>query len=107
MKYRISVLTRAKSDLKNVFDWLAKRSPAGAAAWYEVAIQAIDDLRNTADQHGLALESRRLHDPIREKLFKTKRGRRYRLLYRIDGDVVRVLRVRGPGQPPVRRRDLK
>jgi plasmid stabilization system protein ParE len=107
MKYRISILTRANADLQNIFDWLAKRSPSGAAAWYEVAIQAIEELRLTADQHGFALESYLIRDQIREHFFKTKRGKQYRVLYRIDDDVVRVLRVRSPGQPPVRRRDLK
>jgi hypothetical protein len=58
-------------------------------------------------QHGYASEGRLLGRNVREKFFKTRQGRRYRLLYTINGDVVRVLRVRGPGQPPVRRRDLK
>jgi hypothetical protein len=32
-------------------------------------------------------------------LFKTRRGRYYRLVYVIAEDEVHVLRVRGPGQP--------
>jgi hypothetical protein len=53
-------------------------------------------------QHGYASEGRLLGRNVREKFFKTRQGRRYRLLYTINGDI-----VRGPGQPPVRRRDLK
>ena len=107
MKYRVRLLARANRDLERIFAWLAQRSPAGAAAWYEAAIEALTALRDGADQHGLAIESRGLRKAVREACFKTKRGKRYRLLYHLDGDEVRVLRIRGPGQPPVRKRDLK
>ena len=36
---------------------------------------------------------------VRQVLFQTRHGRPYRILYAISGDEVRVLRVRGPGQP--------
>jgi plasmid stabilization system protein ParE len=107
MKYRTRVLARAQGDLDRFVAWLVKRSPAGAIAWYEAATQAIDDLRLNAQQHGFAFEGHGLREPVRDAFFKTKRGKRYRLLNRIDDLDVRILRVRGPGQPPVRRRDLR
>ena len=107
MKYCVTVLPDAERDLRSVFNWLSARSAGGAAAWYEAARKAIDGLEDTAEHHGLAAESRKLKTPIREKFFKTAQGKRYRLLYRIDGDAVRGLRIRAPGQPPVRRRDLE
>jgi hypothetical protein len=36
---------------------------------------------------------------VREILFKTRRGRYYRILYVIVEDEVRILRLRGPGEP--------
>jgi plasmid stabilization system protein ParE len=107
MKYRVRVLARANRDIDRIFAWLAKRSPGGATAWYEAALQALNDLSDNADQHDKAQEGQRLAVPIREAFFKTKRGKRYRLLYRIDGDEVRVMRIHCPGQPRVRRRDLE
>ena len=82
-------------------------SPTGAAAWLDAFQDAVDGLEEGALQHGRASEGRSLGRDVREKFFKTKRGKRDRLLYRIKRDEVRVLRVRGPGQPPVHRRDLK
>ena len=38
---------------------------------------------------------------VRQFLFKTRRGRTYRAVYVIMDDEVRILRVRGPGQPPL------
>jgi len=40
-------------------------------------------------------------EPIRHVFFRTRAGRTYRALFLLVGDEVRVLRVRGPGQPPV------
>jgi plasmid stabilization system protein ParE len=56
MKYQVRVLARANRDLDRIYAWLAKRSPSGATAWYEAALQALNDLRDNADQHGRALE---------------------------------------------------
>ena len=107
MKYRVTVSPAAQADADEIFAWLREKSPTGAAAWSNALQEAVDGLTESALQHGHAWEGRSLGREVREKFFKTKRGKRYRLLYRIDGDEVRVLRIRGPGQPPVRRRDLK
>jgi hypothetical protein len=40
-------------------------------------------------------------------IFKTRRGRAYRALFLIRGDVVFVLHVRGPGQRPLEPGELK
>jgi hypothetical protein len=38
--------------------------------------------------------------------FKTRHGRTYRILFLLADQEVRVLRVRGPGQRPVSKRDI-
>ena len=70
MKYRVRLLARANRDLERIFAWLAQRSPAGAAAWYEAAIEALTALRDGADQHGLAIESRGLRKAVREAFLR-------------------------------------
>jgi plasmid stabilization system protein ParE len=107
MKYRVAVSPIARVDANHIYAWLHELSPMGAAAWLEAFQDAVDGLAEGALLHGRASEGRSLGRDVRENFFKTKRGKRYRLLYRIDGDDVRVLRVRGPGQPPLRRRDLQ
>jgi plasmid stabilization system protein ParE len=101
VKFAISTLRRAESDIVGIHAWIAERSASGASRWYEAAREAIHSLAHDAEQHGLAREHKRVGIELREKLFKTRHGRPYRLLYIIDGEQVRVLRVRGPGQAPV------
>ncbi|MBI1900279.1 MAG: hypothetical protein HYS13_04075 [Planctomycetia bacterium] len=43
---------------------------------------------------------------IRQILFRTPKGRVYRMLFTIEADEVLVLQVRGPGEPPVEPDDL-
>jgi hypothetical protein len=64
------------------------------------------ELRRDADWYGLAPESDELNIELREKIFKTRQGRPYRLLYTIVGREVFILRVRGSGQSPVTAEDI-
>ena len=107
MKFAVTTLRRAESDLISIHAWIAERSILGASRWYEAARRSINSLAYDAEQHGIARESKRLGIELREKLFKTRRGRPYRLLYVIVGQEVRVLRVRGPGQAPVTSDELR
>ena len=107
MKYAVSVLRRAWSDADRIFEWIASRSPRGAINWSQAFDTALAELTNDADQHSIALESAELNGAIRQKIFKTRRGRPYRLLFMIIGNDVRVLRVRGPGQSSVIAEDIQ
>lgn len=106
MKYRINVLRRAWSDADEIYEWLAKRSPAGANRWYAAILEAAKGLKDTAESRTLAPESDLFDCEIRQQLFRTRQGRTYRLVFTIAGDKVRILRVRGPGQRPLRGEDL-
>lgn len=106
MRFVVSTLRRAEADINRTYAWIADQSQLGAARWYGVAREAINQLSRDADEHGLAPESAELGRDIRQKMFKTRRGRAYRLLYTIAGQEVRVLRVRGPGQAPVTAEDI-
>jgi plasmid stabilization system protein ParE len=98
MKYKIVVLRQAEEDVQTIFDWLFRRSPAGAQSWYRAFEQALDRLETEADRFSFAPERQFFPDAIRECFFKTRAGRRYRILFVIATTQVRVLHVRGPGQ---------
>jgi plasmid stabilization system protein ParE len=98
MKYQVVVLRQAEEDVQTIFDWLAKRSPAGARSWYEAYEKALDRLESQAERFSLAPERQFFVEAIRECLFKTRAGRRYRILFVIANLQVRILHVRGPGQ---------
>lgn len=98
MNYKVRLQTRAKNDVRTCFEFIASRSPKGAARWFNRFVETRDRLAKEADQCPLAYESDDLDREIREVLFKTRRGQPYRVVFTISGDEVIVLRVRGPGQ---------
>ena len=106
MKRVVNILAQARSDADIIFGWIAERSPQGAARWHEAFQAAASTLSDDAQRHPIAPELQQLPDEVRELHFRTPRGRRYRILVVIVDNEVRVLRIRGPGQPPVSRHDL-
>ncbi|MGD9646587.1 MAG: type II toxin-antitoxin system RelE/ParE family toxin [Pirellulales bacterium] len=101
MTYRIVVQPTAVHDVQQLYHWIAERSAGGALRWYQQWFKAVDSLRRNPLAYGLAPESDFVDVEIRQILFRTRRGRIYRALFSIEGEVVRVLHVRGSGQAPV------
>ncbi len=108
MRYSVRELPRAKSDKRQILEWILGRSPQGGRAWLNAYDEAIALLERNAEAFGEASENRDcpLLD-VKQTFFKTKRGRVYRLLYFIEDTTVFVLRVRGPGQPPLTHDELQ
>lgn len=102
-RFEIVVLPRADKDAQRIFEWLRKQSPQGAATWYSTFLEAVERLAQQGDVYGLAPEAESIKRPIRQKLFRTSRGRTYRILFEIDRDRLYVLHVRAPGQKLVDR----
>ena len=102
MRYRIDYLPSAHRDVEAVFHWTAARSAGGAASWYRACMAAIERLETSAVACGIAEEDED-HDgiTIREALFKTRRGRMFRILFIVRGSVVSVLHVRSCSQGPL------
>jgi hypothetical protein len=101
MNYTVIVSSEAKYNADEIFSWINTRSPQGAIAWFEAFLSAIGKLKVDPSRSALAPESHGFNYEVRQVLFHSPRGRRYRVLYRIMTDVVEVLYVRGPGQRPV------
>ena len=106
MAFKIVLLRRAQSDVDVIYGWIAKRSKSGASRWYSAFLDATAALQRAPDACAAAPEDRRFRLNLRQRLFKTPRGRTYRIIFLIANKQVRVLRVRGPGQPPLRAKDL-
>ena len=107
MNYVVSLLRRADHDAKRIYRWLANRSPTGALRWYEALLDTLEVVRQRPSDCPLADEAELAALDIRQRLFKTRRGRFYRVLFIISGQQVRVLRVRGPGQRPLQPDQLR
>jgi len=106
MSRTLRIVERARADVDQIFTWLVRRSPQGAIAWYLAFKRAIDRIADVGDNLGLSPEGERLQREIRQALFKTRRGRIYRVLFEIQDLEIVILRVRGPGQALLRRRDM-
>jgi mRNA-degrading endonuclease RelE of RelBE toxin-antitoxin system len=106
MKFSVVVLQRAWTDADRMYEWIASKSPQGARQWHRSFEDALLELQWDAELHSLAPENVKLNRNIRQKIFRTRRGRPYRLIFAIAGKDVHVLCVRGPGQEPVNLSDI-
>jgi plasmid stabilization system protein ParE len=106
MSYIVRVLVHAQADIAKCFAYLSERSPRGAANWFNRFAETRDRLSRDPLRRPVAPESRFVSYEIREVLFKTRKGKPYRILFTVVADEVRILRVRGPGQDELSQEDF-
>ncbi len=106
MSRTLRILERAQSDVDSIFRWLVRRSAYGAVSWYLAFRQAVEKIGGSPENFSEAPESQPLRRPLRQAPFKTRRGRLYRIIFEFSDTEITILRVRGPGQSPLRGRDL-
>jgi len=101
MNYRIHTLRHAQRDVDCILDWIANRrqSPQGAAKWLKAFETSVAALATFPQRYSLAHEDEIADVELRQFLFKTPRGRTYRGIFCVMEDEIRILRIRGPGQP--------
>lgn len=107
MTYHVELTLQAEQDIDHILDWLRRRSPQGAATWFRRWNQVLADLSKNASSCRLAPENDDHDDEIRNLVFNTRRGKKYRALFVIRENVVFVTNVRGPGQDLVAPDELK
>ena len=105
-RYPLFILPRAEVDIAEIYNWLDKRSTVGAKRWFRAFEEALDRISISPLEFGFANEAARLKQPIRQLLFKTPKGRTYRAVFLFSDDNIFVLRIRGPGQPPMANDEL-
>jgi plasmid stabilization system protein ParE len=106
MSYQVRILARARQDFEDYIAWIAGRSPQGAERWAAAFEAALARLEENPFLSPVASESEDIGEEVRNILFRTRAGRTYRALFVVVDDEVRILRIRGPGAPPVTRDDL-
>jgi plasmid stabilization system protein ParE len=106
MKYNVIALRRAEADIRHIARWIAQRSLQGADSWLDAYEQLLARLAEHADSFPALLEDADCNVPLKQALFRTRYGRTYRAVFTIAGDDVRILRVRGPGQPALQDDEL-
>jgi plasmid stabilization system protein ParE len=107
MTRELRVIGLAQRDVRRIFRWLESRSPRGAASWYQAFCREVMKILADPDAFSQPEEAAHLQADIRTVLFKTRRGRRYRIIFEFDANEIRILRVRQPGQRPLRVGDIR
>lgn len=106
MTYRVEVSEPAERDADVTYAWLHQRSPQGAVRWWKAFLASLEKLKKHAGGLALAPEADHFDEPLRQILFRTRRGHAYRAMFVIRGHIVHVLRVRGAGQDRVGRDEI-
>src|SRR5262245_22322257 len=100
------IFRRAAGDFHKIVKWLKTRSPAGAEAWRFAFAECLAEIISDPSRYEKVAEGSVPPHGIRQALFHTRRGNKYRIVFQVVGFEVRVLRIRGPGQRNLRDRDL-
>jgi len=82
----------AEEDLDQIEDYISAHDPAAAARVRAAVVQQSVQLGNTP-QKGMALKAPRSEQEIGVRLWPVSRYRNYLVLYRVEKDLIRVLRI--------------
>jgi len=105
MTYEVRLLRRAKKDLDESYNWAANHASRTAALWLIRFERAISTLESHPQRCAIALESKILKREFRELHF----GRRpnvFRVVFTIEGSLVRIFRIRRASRRRLTRHDL-
>ena len=98
MNYEIVVESSADDDIDRAYRWLKKNlSPEAATLWYIDIFGALESLKAFPARCARAPEARFFKEEIRQLLCG-----KYRILFELDGDRVRVLHVRHSARKPLK-----
>jgi plasmid stabilization system protein ParE len=93
MSYHLVLQRLAVEDLDEAYLYAAEQAPDTAARWLERFHAALKTLEARPTRCPLARENRKTSIELREFLFG-KRRNVFRVIFTIDGEAVRVLRIR-------------
>jgi plasmid stabilization system protein ParE len=93
MKYRVIVQPPAELDIEAAYLYLRAQSHTHAERWLTGIERAIESLASLPNRCGLARESREFSIEVRQLLYG-KRSGRYRILFIVQDEEVRILHVR-------------
>ena len=98
MTYTVVILPRAENDFAVLYDYIAKRSPQGAAHWVNAFHASLKRLEQNPFLFPLAPESSDSEYDVYQLIFKTRRGNPHRVLFTVRDDHVFIRHIRGYGQ---------
>ena len=106
MSHELVIVEPAEFDVDYIYQYISERSPRGAATWYRAFEECTTRIVNQPFSCSLAPENPKFTFELRQAIFKTRYGDPYRCVFTVVDNEVRVLRVRGRGQPPLETTDI-
>ena len=106
MSYELVIVEPAEFDVDRIYRHISQRSSRGAGSWYRAFEQCLARIVEQPLSCSLAPENLRIPFELRQAIFKTRYGDPYRCVFTVVDNEVRVLRVRGRGQPPLETKDV-
>ncbi|MGH9842751.1 MAG: type II toxin-antitoxin system RelE/ParE family toxin [Blastocatellia bacterium] len=98
MIYDVIIELSARRDIEQTCRWMERNlSPEAAGEWYLDIIKAIWSLDTSPARCALAFENQFFHEEIRQSLCG-----KYRILFEIGDDTVRILHVRHSARRPLK-----
>lgn len=106
MSYSVYLHPYAEADYNHIYAYIEEHSAQGAENWDLALDQAIKRLKIDPKRYGRIPEQVVSKAEHKQASFRTKRGKPYRLIFMVKGNLVTILRIRGPGQADVTPQDL-
>lgn len=101
MTLPVRILPRAKKDFRQIFLYIESQSLQGADRWREAFRECVDRVASNPERFAMAPEDVLTKFELQQALFKTPKGLMYRAVFTVLDETVFILRIRGPGQPPL------
>ncbi len=98
MTYRLVYTERAKRDLEQAVQYIARKSPEAAQLWFEGFTTSLAKLKVTPLACGQAPESKKVEPDIRQYIYRTKSRRLNRALFTVVDQTVYILSIHRPGR---------
>lgn len=96
MKFQVITTKAARDDAKEAYDWIFEQSPLAADRWLDGLLDATDSLEHFPRMYPRAYEQPVFDGELRQLLYGS-----HRIIYAIDGRVVRILHIRHAARQPL------
>lgn len=95
MEFKVEISPTALKNAKSYYQHIEKDSQKHALHWYQELLRTIATLERLPHRYALAPESKFIDLEIRHCIYQ----KRYRILYTIHEDTVRIHHIRHTSQP--------
>jgi len=104
MAFRVETSAQAESDANSILEWLlSEHAGETGIRWFLALDDAIATLASFPERCPLAPETGRFPFEVRQLLYGRK-PHAYRILFTIEGEVVKILHIRHGRRKPVSER---